>query len=62
MGINKQYKLLWFVSEQPEKDILNVVFQCRKYPAISCRCLYVNYMYMKKISQTWWFSVDSTLQ
>ena len=60
MGIIKQLKLLWSVSELPENNISNVVVQCRKYPVISCRCLYVNYM--RKISQTWWFSVGGILR
>ncbi len=32
-------KLPWFVSELPEKDISNVVVQCRQYSTISCRGL-----------------------
>ena len=41
-------KLSWFVSELPEKDILNVVVQCRWNSAISCRGLCLNYL--KKLS------------
>ena len=44
-------KLSWLVSELPEKDISNVVVQCRQYSTISCRGLYLNYL--KKISQMW---------
>ena len=32
-------KLSWFVCELPEKDISNVVVQCRKYSTKSCRGL-----------------------
>ena len=53
-------KLSWFVSELLEKDISNVVVQCRLYSTISCRGLCLNYL--KKISQTWWSSVGSILQ
>ena len=53
-------KLAWFVSELPEKDISNVVVQCRYYCTISCHGLCLNYP--KKISQTWWSSVGSILQ
>ena len=48
------------MSELREKDISNVVVQCRKYFIISCRGLCLNYL--KKISQTWWSSVGSILQ
>ncbi len=41
----------WFVSGLPEKNISNVVVQCRKYPTITCSGLCLTYM--KKISQTW---------
>ena len=34
-------ELLWLVSEVPEKDISNVVVQCRWYSTISCRGLYL---------------------
>ena len=44
-------KLPWFVSELPEKDISNVVVQCRSYYTISCRGLCLNYL--KKISEVW---------
>ena len=43
--------------ELPEKDISNVVVQCRQYSKISCRGLCMNYL--KKISQTCWSSVGS---
>ena len=43
-------KLSRFVSELPEKDISNVMVQCRLYSTISCRGLCLNYL--KKISQT----------
>ena len=49
-----------FVSELSEKYISKVVVQCRKYSTISCRGLCLNYL--KKISQTWWFSVGNILQ
>ena len=41
--------------EVPEKDISNVVVQCRQYSTINCRSLCLNYL--KRISQTWWSSV-----
>ena len=48
------------MSELPEKDISNVVVQCRLYSSISCGGLCLNYL--KKISLTWWSSVGSSLQ
>ena len=48
------------MSELPEKDISNVVVQCRQYSTIICRGLCLNYL--EKISQTWWSSVGSILQ
>ena len=36
--------LSWFVSELPEKDISNVVVQCRRYSTISCRDLWANFL------------------
>jgi hypothetical protein len=60
VGIVFYNKLPWFVSELPEKDISNVVVQCRQYSRISCRGLCLNYL--KKISQTLWSSVGSILQ
>ena len=32
------------MSELPEKDISNVVVQCRQYSTISCRRLCLNYL------------------
>ena len=56
-------KLLWFVSELPEKDISNVVVYCRWYSTISCCGLYLNNpKKILKISQTWRSSVGSILQ
>ena len=43
-------KLSWFVSELPEKDISNVVVQCRQYSTISCLdlCLNCPKIYLKR--------------
>ena len=53
-------KLSWFMFELPEKDISNVVVQCRQLSKVSCRGLCLNYL--KKISQAWRSSVGNILQ
>ena len=49
------------MSELPEKDISNVVAQCRSYSTISCRGLCLSYL-KKDILNVWWSSVGSILQ
>ena len=51
------YKLPGVVSELPEKDISNVVVQCRWFSTISCHVLYLSYL--KTISQNVVSSVSS---